>query len=147
MLSTVIFLVYGDRGAKMDSKEEVEATGGMNVSMDMGRWSEKKDASFTSVDMLAAGRLGARFPCVPDTSTSLVGRTWGTLSVGAGAADVVICFFLRPACFFPLPVIFSPFSVAFFRGAFSALAGACGAEFDPFELSGGVDALDDDKRR
>lgn len=87
------------------------------------------------------------FPCIPDISTSLVGSTWGTLSNGAGASVVAACFFLRPDCLFPPCAIFSLFSVAFFKGAFSVLEGACGAEFDPFELSGGADALEDDKRR
>ena len=53
MFSTVVLLSYGDRGAKMDSNVEVEATGGMKVSMDMGRWSEKKEDSFTSADAIS----------------------------------------------------------------------------------------------
>lgn len=49
----MVFLSYGDRGAKIDSNEEFEATGGIKVSMDIGRWSEKKDDSFTSADAIS----------------------------------------------------------------------------------------------
>lgn len=49
--------MYGDRGAKMDSNELVVATGGMALSRDMGRWSEKKDAILTSAQKILAIEL------------------------------------------------------------------------------------------
>lgn len=41
----------------MDSNELVVATGGMALSRDMGRWSEKKDAILTSAQKILAIEL------------------------------------------------------------------------------------------
>jgi hypothetical protein len=60
-----------------------------------------------------------------------VGGTWGTLRAGGAAALF-------------LPVL--PFRLLV--GALAVLAaGVCCAELDPFEPSGGIDALELDKRR